>query len=236
MKKNTINIFIVLFLISNIFFSAYAVEQNTNVAIKQYIRKENNNKIDIKKIVRQQIETAKIKQRNIKNTYSIKDRTYKTKNSGLSKYFMIALTIIKKIDARILIFTGAVFIIFLFIGIRRAHITETIIHKKSKSLTRNIAMIRNEEPFFSEDKQLTKVRQKLKERGHKKENFIDQKITNTFVNQVYKTSKLATENSLINFNYEISNTAKRLSISKSEILLALKLKAYELGKGDLIRN
>lgn len=236
MKKNTVNIFIILFLISNVFCSVYALQQNTNATFNRNIKKNKYSKIDIRKIVQQQIEKAKNKKLNIKNINSLNNNVYETKNSGLNKYFIIALTIIKKIDARILILTGASIIIFLFIGIRRTRINEGKVNKKSKSLPKNIAMIRNEEPIIIEDRQLTKVRQKLIKKGYKKENLINKNVTNTFANQVYKRSKLSTDKALMNFNYEVSNTAKKLSISKSEILLALKLKTYELGKGNLIKN
>ena len=140
---------------------------------------------------------------------------------------------IKNIDLRIIIITAIGFLSFIIILMRRRKLNRNIGNDEDDellSLKTKIAMIRNEEPLVIDNSGLSKVRRGLREKPITVNDELNGKSKKALLN----TDK-SIESLFDKLNNDISKTAKQFKISKGEILLASKIRSFEMDKACSIK-
>ena len=191
--------------------------------------------VDIRQIVKQQIENAKLYEINSGYRKSLSDVIeVESKNYNNTVTANIDKTdFIKNIDLRIIIITAIGFLSFIIILMRRRKLNRNIGNDEDDellSLKTKIAMIRNEEPLVIDNSGLSKVRRGLREKPITVNDELNGKSKKALLN----TDK-SIESLFDKLNNDISKTAKQFKISKGEILLASKIRSFEMDKACSIK-
>ena len=191
--------------------------------------------VDIRQIVKQQIENAKLYEINSGYRKSLSDVIeVESKNYNNTVTANIDKTdFIKNIDLRIIIITAIGFLSFIIIFMRRRKLNRNIGNDEDDellSLKTKIAMIRNEEPLVIDNSGLSEVRRGLREKPITVNDELNGKSKKALLN----TDK-SIESLFDKLNNDISKTAKQFKISKGEILLASKIRSFEMDKACSIK-
>jgi hypothetical protein len=210
--------YIILFLIISSVHAAFPFAPGDSVT------SNSEEVIDIRAIVQNEIENARKKQSNLEHSSTL---------PGIVKFESAGITsadqpgnsssgYINRIDNRIIILASAFIIASILVAYRRIRYAKKREDNTELQLKRKISMIRNEEPFFLEDNELSEVRKNLRYASM----LIDRDERNNKaaiinVESVNAAGRKKTEK-------DISITAKQLQIAKGEILLASKIRALEL--------
>lgn len=156
--------------------------------------------VNISDIVRDQIERAKMKQSAVVIPEVVREAGLDVKNEPVKTEKNKPLSVYASLPIQYQIFIAASILVLLILAIRR---TLLVMKKKSsRGLKIKIAMLRDEKIVVRTNSKLASIRRKLK--GGR---------------EILDASEA-----------KISKVAKDLNIAKGELLLASRMKLYELGK------
>ena len=224
----------IIFLLINSISVSNLIAGDTPVAAKnheEFVNRENNG-INIRELIKRQVQASEQKQLNRYMETSLHDIIrIESEDNNITKLSSVKKsTLIQGYDLGLLIFIGAVISAILIILARRFGYRKIETEDDLQLLKRRISMIRNEEPLFSDDKELKKVRKNLY-----KESLIEyDEVENR--NGKYRRNKNPVQsaglkqNPLNKLSDNISTRAKELNISIGELMLVLKIKSYKMNE------
>ncbi len=219
-------IFIVFLFINSSFI--YAGSESDTLFASQY--NDESSIINIKEIVTGQMEAARQKQLWLYSSQQSSDKIKISTSKILERKYVSKPKVFSNMDLGLLVFIAVAITLLLIILSRRFTRKEIKADDDYHLLKMKIEMIRNEEPLFNEDKELCELRKSLytkllsNNEKNMRSNFISGR------KKVYSPKDRPTGKLLNEFDNNISKTAKRLKISKGELLLASKIKSIEMDK------
>lgn len=184
----------------------------------------NEEVIDIRAMVQSEMDNARLKQNNLIQSFTLTNKI-KIENAGITSSGQEGFNLFSyfdRVDTRIIILASVFILSSVLIAFRRIRYAKKRFGNNELSLKRKISMIRDEEPIFSEDSELSEVRKNLR-----------------YASMLYDRNTNANKEPIINVKSvnaaggketekNISITARQLQIAKGEILLASKIRALEL--------
>jgi hypothetical protein len=184
--------------------------------------KQDDNKVDIKELVQKQIENAQLKKNSESTVPLTNKRNLETNSKTLSNFSVKETSVVNDYDLGILFAVGVGITILLLLITRLMRKKEVEIDDDLQFLKRKIEMMRNEEPFISDDRGKSELRKELCEKtiGSKKRVF-KKNTRNGNINAKQRW------NSLSALDDKLSGTARELKISKGELILASRIQALE---------
>lgn len=194
-----------------------------------YAGSESDN-INIKDIVTRQIETARQKQLSLNTPEQSSDKIKIGDSKILKRKSVNKTKVFNNMDLGLLVFIVVAITLLLIILSRRFNRKDINTDDDYHLLKMKIEMIRNEEPLFNEDTELRELRKSLYKKSLSNSNK-NSSTNYTSKRKMFYSPKVRPDKKPLNeFDNEISKTAKRLKISKGELLLASKIKSIELDK------
>jgi len=187
--------------------------------------------INIKDIVTRQIETARQKQLSLNTPEQSSDKIKIGDSKILKRKSVNKTKVFNNMDLGLLVFIAVAITLLLIILSRRFNRKDINTDDDDYHLLKmKIEMIRNEEPLFNEDTELRELRKSLYKKSLSNSNK-NSSTNYTSKRKMFYSPKVRPDKKPLNeFDNEISKTAKRLKISKGELLLASKIKSIELDK------
>lgn len=220
-------IILIVFLLINTSF-IYAGSESDTLFASQH--DEASSVINIKEIVTRQIEAARQKQLRLNASQQNRDKIKTSTSKILERKSVSKSKVFSNMDLGLLVFIAVAITLLLIILSRRFKRNEIKADDDFHHLKRKIEMIRNEEPLFNEDKELREIRKSLYDKSLSNN---EKKISSNYtsVRKKFYSPKVSPARKPLNeFDNDISKTAKRLNISKGELLLASKIKSIEMDK------
>ena len=176
------------------------------------------------------MEAARQKQLWLYSSQQSSDKIKISTSKILERKYVSKPKVFSNMDLGLLVFIAVAITLLLIILSRRFTRKEIKADDDYHLLKMKIEMIRNEEPLFNEDKELCELRKSL---YTKLLSNNEKNIRSNFISgrkKVYSPKDRPTGKLLNEFDNNISKTAKRLKISKGELLLASKIKSIEMDK------